>query len=67
MNKLQRLRALELPPELFGDGLEKLVAAWRARAAMEYPSEGVGQAMGPVSSSNCANTGVFESGHGVTR
>ncbi|MEU9371886.1 hypothetical protein AB0D71_46250 [Streptomyces avermitilis] len=39
MNKLQRVRALELPPELFADVSEKLVAAWRARAAKEYPSD----------------------------
>ncbi|MEU5211201.1 Tn3 family transposase [Streptomyces sp. NPDC020742] len=39
VNKLQRVRALELPPELFGDVSEKLVAAWRARASKEYPSE----------------------------
>ncbi|MFE5091499.1 hypothetical protein ACFRCI_14065 [Streptomyces sp. NPDC056638] len=39
MNKLQRARQLELPPELFGDVSEKLVSAWRARAAKEYPSD----------------------------
>ncbi|MFD8827280.1 DUF4158 domain-containing protein [Streptomyces sp. NPDC059605] len=39
VNKLQRVRALELPPELFGDVSEKLVAAWRARASKEYPSD----------------------------
>ncbi|GAB3209605.1 hypothetical protein GCM10027294_24670 [Marinactinospora endophytica] len=39
VNKLQRVRALELPPELFGDMSEKLVAAWRARTAKEYPSD----------------------------
>lgn len=37
VNKLQRVRALELAPELFGDVSEKLVAAWRARASKEYP------------------------------
>jgi hypothetical protein len=37
--KLQRVRQLELPPELFGDVSEKLVSAWRARAAKEYPSD----------------------------
>ncbi|WP_406739229.1 DUF4158 domain-containing protein [Streptomyces sp. NBC_00853] len=35
VNKLQRVRALEL----FGDVSEKLVAAWRARASKEYPSD----------------------------
>ncbi|WP_406416653.1 Tn3 family transposase [Streptomyces sp. NBC_00842] len=39
VNKLQRVRGLELPPELFGDVSEKLVAVWRARAAKEYPSD----------------------------
>ncbi|MFE4540834.1 DUF4158 domain-containing protein [Streptomyces scopuliridis] len=39
VNKLQRVRALELPPELFGDVTEKVVAAWRARASKEYPSD----------------------------
>lgn len=33
VNKLQRVRGLELPPELFTDVSEKLVAAWRAVAA----------------------------------
>ena len=32
VNKLQRVRGLQLPPELFGDVSGKLVAAWRARA-----------------------------------
>ncbi|MDQ0688928.1 hypothetical protein QFZ56_007891 [Streptomyces achromogenes] len=39
VNKLQRVRWLQLPPELFGDVSGKLVAAWRARAAKEYPSD----------------------------
>ncbi|MFJ4429050.1 DUF4158 domain-containing protein [Streptomyces bobili] len=47
VNKLQRVRALELPPELFGDVSEKLVAAWRARASKEYPSD-LRAAAGPV-------------------
>ena len=47
VNKLQRVRALELPPALFGDVSEKLVAAWRARAAKEYPSD-LRAAAGPV-------------------
>ncbi len=47
VNKLQRVRALELAPELFGDVSEKLVAAWRARASKEYPSD-LRAAAGPV-------------------
>lgn len=47
MNKLQRVRGLQLPPELFGDVSGKLVAAWRARAAKEYPSD-LRAAAGPV-------------------
>lgn len=39
VDKLQRLRALALPVGLFADAPEKLVAAWRARAAKEYPSD----------------------------
>ncbi|MFF4391263.1 Tn3 family transposase [Streptomyces sp. NPDC001552] len=43
VSKLQRVRALELAPELapelFGDVSEKLVAARRARASKEYPSD----------------------------
>ncbi|MFD4337850.1 hypothetical protein ACFWPP_11750 [Streptomyces anulatus] len=45
VNKLQRVRALELAPELFGS--EKLVAVWRARASKEYPSD-LRAAAGPV-------------------
>ncbi|MFD9293270.1 hypothetical protein ACFWBV_34475 [Streptomyces sp. NPDC060030] len=47
VNKLQRVRALELPLELFADVSEKLVAAWRARASKEYPSD-PRAAAGPV-------------------
>ncbi|MEV6618463.1 Tn3 family transposase [Streptomyces sp. NPDC051051] len=47
VNKLQRVRALELAPELFGDVSEKVVAAWRARASKEYPSD-LRAAAGPV-------------------
>jgi hypothetical protein len=47
VNKLQRVRGLQLPPELFADVSEKLVAAWRARAAKEYPSD-LRAAAGPV-------------------
>ncbi|MEU7886756.1 DUF4158 domain-containing protein [Microbispora bryophytorum] len=39
VNKLQRVRALELPSELFGDVSEKLVAAWRARAEKKVEGE----------------------------
>ncbi|MFF7656762.1 recombinase family protein [Streptomyces sp. NPDC007983] len=41
------MRALELPPELFADVSEKLVAAWRARAAKEHSSD-LRAAGGPV-------------------
>ncbi|GHE06567.1 DUF4158 domain-containing protein [Streptomyces alanosinicus] len=39
ITKLQRVRKLEMPPELFSDVSEKQVAAWRARASKEYPSD----------------------------
>lgn len=39
VNRLQRVRQLELPPELFGEFSEMLVSSWRARAAKEYPSD----------------------------
>lgn len=38
VNKLERVRRLELPADLFADVSEKLVAAWRARASKEYPA-----------------------------
>lgn len=38
VNKLQRVRRLELPTDLFGDVSEKLVDVWRARASKEYPA-----------------------------
>ncbi|MEU5344342.1 MULTISPECIES: hypothetical protein [unclassified Streptomyces] len=38
VNKLQRVRRLELPANLFADVSEKLVDAWRARASKEYPA-----------------------------
>ncbi|MET8877993.1 Tn3 family transposase [Nocardia sp. NPDC004604] len=38
VNKLQRVRRLELPADLFADVSEKLVEAWRARASKEYPA-----------------------------
>lgn len=33
VNKLERVRALDLPADLFGDVSEKMVDAWRARAS----------------------------------
>ena len=39
VGKLRRVRAVGLPPELFADASEKLIAAWRARAARMYPSD----------------------------
>ncbi|MFN2506059.1 MAG: Tn3 family transposase [Acidimicrobiales bacterium] len=39
IDKLQRLRRLGVPADLFADASEKLVAAWRARAANAYPSD----------------------------
>jgi hypothetical protein len=38
VNKLERVRWLELPADLFADVSEKLVEAWRARASKEYPA-----------------------------
>ncbi|MFJ7495793.1 hypothetical protein ACIQZB_32305 [Streptomyces sp. NPDC097727] len=38
VNKLKRVRRLELPADLFADVSEKLVDAWRARASKEYPA-----------------------------
>lgn len=37
--KLERVLALGLPPGLFADCSEKLIAAWRARASAAYPSD----------------------------
>jgi len=37
--KVARVRALGLPDQLFEGWPDKLVAAWRARAAAEYPSD----------------------------
>ncbi|MGH3776487.1 MAG: hypothetical protein ACRDRR_12285 [Pseudonocardiaceae bacterium] len=39
IDKLAAVRALGLPPGLFSDASEKLVEAWRARAARSYPSD----------------------------
>ncbi|WP_420716608.1 DUF4158 domain-containing protein [Streptomyces sp. H27-H1] len=38
VDKLQRVRKLDLPADLFADVSEKQVDAWRARAAKEYPA-----------------------------
>ena len=39
LDKLERARGVGLPPDLFGDISDKVVAAWRARAARSYPSD----------------------------
>ena len=39
IDKLERVRALGLPADLFADCSEKLLDAWRARAAGAYPSD----------------------------
>ena len=39
IRKLQAVRALGLPADLFADVSEKLLAAWRARALKMYPSD----------------------------
>jgi hypothetical protein len=39
IDKLERVLALGLPADLFADCSEKLIAAWRARAAAAYPSD----------------------------
>jgi DNA-binding cell septation regulator SpoVG len=39
IDKLERVIALGLPAGLFADCSEKLIAAWRARAAAAYPSD----------------------------
>jgi TnpA family transposase len=38
IDKLEHLRSLELPADLFAGSSEKLLVAWRARAAKLYPS-----------------------------
>jgi Domain of unknown function (DUF4158) len=38
IDKLERVRSLGLPADLFEDCSEKLLAAWRARAAATYPA-----------------------------
>ena len=39
IDKLDAIARLGLPAELFADASEKLVQAWRARAARSYPSD----------------------------
>lgn len=39
IEKLQRVRAIGLPRDLFVDASERQLAAWRARAAKLYPSD----------------------------
>jgi len=39
IDKLNAIRSLRLPADLFDDASEKLVEAWRARAARSYPSD----------------------------
>ncbi|MGW9307001.1 Tn3 family transposase [Saccharomonospora azurea] len=39
IDKLSAVRALDLPAGLFADASEKLMEAWRARAARSYPSD----------------------------
>ena len=39
VEKLTRVREIGLPADLFADTSEKVVAAWRARAAAMYPSD----------------------------
>jgi hypothetical protein len=38
IRKLRAVRAIELPPGLFGDVAPKVLAGWRSRAAVESPS-----------------------------
>ena len=39
LEKLERVRAIGLPVDLFADCSERLIAAWRARASAAYPSD----------------------------
>jgi hypothetical protein len=39
ISKLERIRLLGLPADLFADANQKLVSAWQARATQEYPSD----------------------------
>jgi hypothetical protein len=39
VDKLERVRALGLPADLFDGATDTLISGWRARAAQEYPSD----------------------------
>ena len=39
IDKLERIRSLGVPPDLFAGVPELVVEGWRARAALEYPSD----------------------------
>ena len=39
VDKLERIRSLGLPAGLFAGAPDPVVGAWRARAALEYPSD----------------------------
>ncbi|MGH9222474.1 MAG: DUF4158 domain-containing protein, partial [Acidimicrobiales bacterium] len=39
IDKLQQIRALRLPEQLFADATEPVINKWRARATQEYPSD----------------------------
>jgi TnpA family transposase len=39
IDKLERVRALQLPANLFTGATDTLISSWRARAAQEYPSD----------------------------
>jgi hypothetical protein len=39
VNKLERVRALGLPADLFDGATDTLISGWRARVAQEYPSD----------------------------
>ncbi|MFJ2271915.1 hypothetical protein ACIO8F_40355 [Streptomyces sp. NPDC087228] len=54
VNKLQRVRAQELAPKLFGDVSEKLVTAWRARASKDDLGPAGGSRTGAVHAAGCA-------------
>lgn len=47
ITKLERVQAIGLPDSLLADAPEKLVTAWRSRAARMYPSD-LAKAPGPV-------------------
>ncbi|MFD9429159.1 MULTISPECIES: hypothetical protein [unclassified Streptomyces] len=67
VNKLQRVRAQELAPKLFGDVSEKLVTAWRARAAKDDLGPAGGSRTGAVHAAGCAPGTVSFSSEAVRR